>query len=250
MLSVLITTIACVPAAWLAPLLESASSGRIVLGDAQGTLWHGSALIGAAAQGMGDRDPVIPLLPGRFVWRLSPLVLLGRIDATLENPLALSQPVGISGDWHAWSVTGGSISLEAERLAGLGAPLNTLQPSGQMVLAWQPLQVTRRANGIDMRGMMTLEMTAMALRVSPVKPLGSYRMRMAWRGRQAVLTLGTVGGPLLLTGNGMLHDGHVQFSGTAQAAEGQEDKLAGLLSFLGQRSRINGKNVIELEFKT
>ena len=247
-LSILITTIAFLPAAWLAPLLKSRTAGRIVLGDAQGTLWHGSAFIGAAAH---DKDPVTPLLPGRFVWRLSPLVLLGRLDVSLENPLALSQPVSIRGGWRDWTVTGGSISLPAERLAGLGAPLNTLQPSGRMVLAWQPLQLERRANGIDLRGLMTLEMTAMASRVSPIKPLGSYRMRLDWQGPRAVLALDTLGGgPMLLAGNGMLNNGHLQFSGTVQAAEGQEEKLAGLLNFLGQCRRINGKNVIELEFKS
>ncbi|MFC5472359.1 type II secretion system protein N [Paraherbaspirillum soli] len=246
-LSALITVLAFLPAAWLVPLLESKTAGRITLGDAQGSIWQGSAFIGAAPSG---KDAVMALLPGRFAWRISPLVLVGRVAATLENPSVLSQPVSISGSWSAWSITPASLRLPAERLAGLGAPLNTLKPSGQMLLTWQQLQLARQADGVDLRGGMTLDMTAMASRLSPVNPLGSYRMRLDWQGRRATLTLETLSGAMLLNGSGNLQNGHLQFSGTAQAAEGQEEKLATLLSLLGQRRQINGKNVIGLEFKS
>jgi general secretion pathway protein N len=249
-LSALITVSAFLPAAWLAPLLENRTGGRLTLGDAQGSVWHGSAFIGAAPSG---KDAVTALLPGRFVWHLSPLVLLGRVQATLENAQVLSSVVSIRGSWSAWSISPGSLALPAERLAALGAPLNTLQPSGKMQLAWQPLTlalVGNGAGGIDINGVMTLDMLAMASRLSPVKPLGSYRLRFDWRGRQAGLTLMTLSGAMLLNGSGKLQDGHLQFSGSAEAAAGQEEKLATLLSLLGQRRQMNGRNVIGLEFKS
>jgi general secretion pathway protein N len=249
-LSALVTVSAFLPAAWLAPLLESRTGGRLTLGDAQGSVWHGSAFIGAAPSG---KDAVTALLPGRFVWHLSPLVLLGRVQATLENAQVLSSVVSIRGSWSAWSISPASLALPAERLAALGAPLNTLQPSGKMQLAWQPLTLALAGNGaggIDINGVMTLDMLAMASRLSPVKPLGSYRLRFDWQGRQAGLTLMTLSGAMLLNGSGKLQDGHLQFSGSAEAAAGQEEKLATLLSLLGQRRQMNGRNVIGLEFKS
>lgn len=77
------------PAAWMTMLIESASAGRFTLGDAQGTLWRGSAFIGASP---GSSYPVTPLLPGRFVWQLSPMLLLGVIDARLETPMLCHNP--------------------------------------------------------------------------------------------------------------------------------------------------------------
>ena len=65
MVSAALTVLAFVPASWMAELLEMQTAGRLTLGDAQGTLWRGSAFIGGAASG---KDPVTPLFPGRFSW--------------------------------------------------------------------------------------------------------------------------------------------------------------------------------------
>lgn len=246
MVSIVVTAIAFLPATWMAFLLERQTMGRLTLGDAQGTLWNGSAFIGGAPSGQA---PVTPLLPGRFLWRLSPMALLGRVDAELENPEALSQPVSIAGSWYQWQVSPGAIVLPAERLTGLGAPLNTVQPSGQMRLSWEPLMLTRRDANVEIAGQMKLEMMDIASRLSPIKPLGAYSLAFDWRGRQAQLTLTTVKGPMLLNGSGTLTDGRLQFSGQAQAEAGQEERLANLLNLLGQRRREGGKDVIALEFK-
>lgn len=245
-LSVMLTVIVFLPAAWLAPAVEAQTGGRLTLGDPQGTLWRGSAFVGGAPSGSGL---VTPLLPGRFSWRVSPLVLLGQVDAELQNPEALSQPVQISGSWWRWQVTSAHVVLPAERLAGLGAPLNTIQPSGTMRLSWSPLQLTRRANSVDVQGTMTLQMDDISSRLSPIKPLGAYSLKMDWRGPQAQLALTTIKGPMLLSGNGTLINGRLQFSGRAEAQEGQEERLANLLNLLGQRRREDGKDVIALEFK-
>lgn len=242
----LLTLAVFLPAAWLAPLVEEQTNGRLTLGDAQGSLWNGSAFLGGAPSG---NDPVTPLLPGRFSWRLSPLVLLGQVEMSVENPAALARPVKVTGSWYQWQVSPSSVSLPAERLAGLGAPLNTIQPSGSMALSWTPLQLMRRGNAIAVNGTMTLQMENIASRLSPIKPLGAYQLIMDWRGEQAQLTLTTVKGPMLLNGKGTLTEGRLRFSGKAEAAEGQEERLANLLNLLGQRRRENGKDVIALEFK-
>ena len=244
--SIALTVMMFFPASWVTAMVENQTAGRLTLGDAHGTLWRGSAFIGGAASGS---DPLTPLLPGRFSWRLSPLVLLGSVDAELENAEALSQPISVKGNWHQWQVSPGAILLPAERLAALGAPLNTVQPSGQMRLSWEPLQLTRQNGTIGMAGTMHLEMNDLASRLSPVKPLGSYDLALDWHGTQAAVTLKTVQGPMLLNGSGMINNGRLQFSGTAQAEAGQEQRLANFLNLLGQRRREGDKDVIGLEFK-
>ena len=245
-LAVTLSVLAFLPAAWLGSMVETRTGGRLTLGDAQGTLWRGSAFIGGAA---GQGGEVTPLLPGRFSWRLSPLVLLGQVDMDLENSESLSQPVNVSGSWSEWQVSPAQLLLPAERLAGLGAPLNTLAPSGEVKLSWSALQLARAGQGVDVTGRTVLLLGDMGSRMSPVKPLGSYEMTMDWRGQQAQLVLKTVRGALLLSGTGSLDKGRLQFSGQAQAADGYEETLGNLLNLLGQRRMVGDKKIIALEFK-
>ncbi|WP_026354557.1 type II secretion system protein N [Massilia niastensis] len=245
-LAVLLTILAFLPAAWLGPKVEAQTGGRLTLGDAQGTLWRGSAFVGGAP---GEGGVVTPLLPGRFSWQLSPLVLLGQVSMELDNPQALSRPVRIEGSWSQWQVSPGELLLPAAGLSGLGAPLNTLAPSGTIKLTWNTLDLLRQERTMTVQGRTVLSLSDMGSRMSPIKPLGSYEMVMDWRGPQADLNLRTVRGALLLSGSGMLQDGRLRFSGQATAAEGYEDTLGNMLNLLGQRRTVNGKNIIALEFR-
>jgi general secretion pathway protein N len=240
------TILVFLPAAWLGPLVERQTGGRLTLGDAQGTLWRGSAFVGGAP---GEGGTVTPLLPGRFSWRLSPLVLFGQVNMDLANDKALAQPVRISGSWSQWQVSAGELLLPAEGLAGLGAPLNTLAPSGTIRLSWNLLDIARQGQTVAVQGRTVLSLTDMGARMSPIKPLGSYEMAMDWRGQQADLILRTVRGALLLSGSGTLENGRLRFSGQASAAQGYEDTLGNMLNLLGQRRMVNGKNIIALEFR-
>ncbi len=241
-----LTVAAFLPATWLGQIVESQTGGRLTLGDAQGTLWRGSAFLGGAA---GANGAVTPLLPGRFSWKLSPLVLVGHVDLALENREALAQPVNLTGSWSEWQVSPSALMLPAERLAGLGAPLNTLAPSGSMKLSWSMLQLARDGKKVAMNGRTMLSLNDMGSRMAPIKTLGSYELAMDWRGQQAQLALSTVRGALLLSGNGTLDNGRFQFSGQAQAADGYEETLGNLLNLLGQRRMVGGKKIIALEFK-
>jgi len=244
--SIALTILIFFPATWLGSLLEIQTAGRLTLGDAQGTLWHGSAFVGAAPS---SNDPVTPLLPGRFVWQLSPAFLLGRVDAVIDNTASLSHQIKITGDWNQWQVSPSMITLPAERLAALGAPLNTIKPSGRMNLSWQLLQLTLQKETVEMTGVIKLELKDIASRLSPIKPLGAYELLFDWHGKHADMKLKTVEGPMLLSGSGKINNGRLQFSGTAQAAAGHEEKLANLLNLLGQRRQQGGKEIISLEFK-
>jgi general secretion pathway protein N len=245
-LAVALTVLVFLPATWLGPMVEQQTGGRLTLGDAQGTLWNGSAFLGGAP---GEGGVVTPLLPGRFAWQLSPLVLAGHVNLRLENPQALAQPVTVEGSWSHWQVSPGQLLLPAEGLSGLGAPLNTLAPTGTIKLNWNGLDIERQGQTVAVTGRTVLSMTDMGARMSPIRPLGSYEMAMDWHGQQAALTLRTLRGALLLSGNGTLSNGRLQFSGQAEAAEGYEETLGNMLNLLGQRRMVNGKKVIALEFR-
>ena len=244
-LSVAATLAVFFPAAWLGSLVEQRTGGRLTLGDAQGTLWRGSAFIGGAA---GGNSPVTPLLPGRFSWKISPLALVGMVDLQLENSAALAQPLTFKGSWSQWQLSPSALLLPAEGLAGLGAPLNTVAPSGTMRLSWTALELALVDRQATINGRTTLEMTDMASRLSSVRPLGSYALALDWHGQSAALTLNSVKGPLLLSGTGNLNNGRLQFSGQAEAAKGFEEQLANLLNLLGQRKPNSERNIIALEF--
>lgn len=245
-LTVGLTVLLFFPATWLGPIVEKQTGARLTLGDAQGTLWRGSAFIGGAP---GEGGSVTPLLPGRFSWRLSKMVLFGRVELELENPQALTQPVLVTGSWSEWQVSPAAIRLPAAGLAGLGAPLNTLAPTGLMQLSWTTLALQRAGNAVSVNGRTLLSMQDMGSRMSPIKPLGSYELAFDWRGQQAQLNLRTVRGALLLSGTGALNNGRLQFSGKAEAGPGYEDTLGNLLNLLGQRRMVDGKKIIALEFK-
>ena len=245
-LSLVLTVLCFLPASWMGLLIERQTDGRLSLGDVQGSFWNGSAFVGVAA---GVNDPVTPLFPGRFSWKISPLILLAQLDLELQNAQALSVPFKITGNFSEWHVSPAAIVLPTERLEGLGAPLNTLGPSGNLHLSWNNLQFTREGAQLSWQGQLELDLSEMASRLSPVRPLGSYKMSFDLHGNSADVNLVTQTGPMMLTGTGALNGGRFQFSGKAWAQEGQETKLANLLNLLGQRRKDGDKDVIALEFK-
>lgn len=246
LLSVVVTVLIFLPATWLGAIVEQQTKGRISLGDPQGSFWSGSAFIASAPNGDA---PVTPLFPGRFSWKISPRLLVGTVLVEIDNPDALKQKVVVKGGVSQWEVSGSTLMLPSERLEGLGSPLNVIGPSGRLQLTWNSLQIDHPDGNLALIGAIYLDMFDMASRITPVKPLGSFRLSLDWRGENADVGLSTLHGPLLLNGKGYLKNGRLQFSGTATAEAGQEDRLANLLNLLGQRRRDGDKEVTALEFK-
>jgi general secretion pathway protein N len=246
LLCTLLTAFVFAPVVWLSMLLQSETGGRVELTNPEGSLWNGSALVGFAVDKSHD---LTPLLPGRFEWHLSPILLLGQIELVVENSEALQQPLYVTGNFRHIQINPNSLMLPASRLVGLGAPLNTIKPSGKMKLSWDVLDLTFSDGNVDINGTMKLAMDDVASALSRVKPLGSYLMSFDWEGQEAKVDLKTTQGPMLLSGKGTLTHGYLRFSGLAQAEEKQVDNLANLLNLLGQHRPGADKNVISLEFK-
>lgn len=245
LLTVSITALASAPAVWLVPLIDRQTNGRLSLADVEGSVWRGSALLGAAA---ARDESLSPLLPGRCEWRISPLVFIGVVDIRLMNSAVTPEPISIRGNWWRWEIGPARLSLPADGLSALGAPLNTIQPAGQLSLTWPSMRVERHAGGFRTNAVLQLDLLNVVSALSAVKPLGAYRLRVDWQGNAAKLDLKSLAGPLLLTGKGEIANGSFHFSGQATAQENEQVRLIALMNLLGQRRQINGQDVVALEF--
>lgn len=237
--SVVVTLLVMLPAAWIAPQFAKTTGGHVNMVDPQGSLWKGSAMLMLAA----GADPAgATLLPGRIEWTTAfwPL-FTGHVRMTMRESDAMPDPVNVDATLRAATLTSGTIKVPASLLTGLGAPFNTLDLDGRVELSWTDW----RTFGREAFGQLTVTLSDMSSRVSQVKPLGSYRVQMQAQGPNATFDLSTLKGPLLLNGHGMSQGGSMSFQGTASSTPEAHDNLAGLLNLLGRPS---GPNTIALTF--
>ena len=230
------------PAAWLQGLLASASNGRLVLRQTQGTLWHGSGEWGLGG-GPGSSDAV--RLPGRVQWELRPG--LGSLHIAISADCCTTRPqhMEFSLGLRSWrlQVEAGESSWPAAVLAGLGTPWNTVQLQGALRLQTTGLTVVSAVDRVRVEGLLSLEMPNLSSSLSTLRPLGSYRLLLQG-GEQTSLDLRTLQGSLQLQGAGRWTAGHLRFVGEARAESGHEAELSNLLNILGRRE--GARSVITL----
>jgi general secretion pathway protein N len=227
------------PAAWLANAVGSATEGRVVLADARGSLWTGSAVV-ALTGGSGSRDA--RALPGRLDWALRPTwsgLRLGLAHECCINGQARLALQLLGG--RALKLEGGEGWIgqwPAQWLAGLGTPWNTLQLGGALRLSSPGgLTLRRQAGAWVVDGAATLDLLDLSSRVSTLERLGSYRLTLSGATDEAGLAgidLRTIDGALQLSGNGRLGAGGLRFRGEASAA-GDPAPLQNLLNIIGRR---------------
>lgn len=233
--------VACAPAAWLASAVAAATDDRLLLTDARGTLWDGSALP-VLTGGPGSRDA--SALPGRLEWNLAwsglGAELRARQACCLRGEVrALIRP-GF-GRMTVQVLAGQSTTLgqwPTGWLAGLGTPWNTLQLGGTLRLTSPGLTVEWVQGRVRFSGEAALDVAHASSRVATLDTLGSYRLSVrgdAASGDAATLSLVTIDGALRLSGQGEWTGKGLRFRGEAQAAEGSETALNNLLNIIGRR---------------
>ncbi len=222
------------PARWLAGAIENATDGHLLLAEARGTVWNGSAQLSLTG-GAGSTDAIA--LPSRVDWRLrlAPTGLVAQLGAQC----CTSQPVvlRIRPRWGGGEiqVSDSQTQWPAALLAGLGTPWNTLQLDGTLLLATRGLSVESVEGRLSVAGRAELAAQRMSSRLSTLRPMGSYRMTLLG-GNTPTLTLDTLEGSLNLSGQGQWVGSRLRFSGTASAAPDREEALANLLNIIGRRS--------------
>lgn len=234
--------VAFAPASWLADAVDRATAGRLLLAEARGSIWNGSALP-VLTGGAGSRDA--RALPGRLQWTLGLAVrggagldLRARQDCCIEGELSLR----LKPRWGGWRLELAPpasaqplLHWPASVLAGLGTPFNTLDLGGTVSLASEGLAAERGAGGWHFDGRAALTLHDLSSRLAVLLPvLGSYRVQVDG-GETLRFALSTLEGALRLQGQGEWTAGGLRFRGLAAAAPGSEPALNNLLNNLGRR---------------
>nr|WP_297384259.1 type II secretion system protein N [uncultured Roseateles sp.] len=242
-LGLVTAVVAWAPAAWLASAVSSATHQRLVLADARGTLWNGSARL-ILSPGPGSRDA--SELPQRLGWTMRP----GWIDGgpglrlTLDQSCCIKPAAPLTASFGLDRLTVRLPDATPEQpwirwpagwLSGLGTPWNTLAPDGVIAISAQGFVFEGRGAAVNVSGVAQVELRDFSSRLAQVAPLGSYRMGLVGGGQTPQLILTTIQGPLQLSGQGSLGAKRAQFRGEATAAPGSEAALANLLNIIGRR---------------
>ena len=242
-LGALLALVSFAPAAWLAQGVAQGTEGRLLLADARGTVWRGSAVL-VFTGGAGSRDA--SALPGRLQWTLgldgAALALRARQACCIEGELMLRVVPGLGRLRLALPGSAGAAPVllgqwPASWLVGLGTPWNTLQPSGTLQLSSAGLVAEAVQGRWIFSGQGELQLRGLASSLSTLEELGSYRLQLQGdaRGDAAQLQLSTLGGALQLSGSGQWAASRLRFNGQASAAPGSEAALGNLLNIIGRR---------------
>jgi general secretion pathway protein N len=222
--AIALITVLNAPVTWLGDWLAQNSRLRLVY--ASGTVWNGTAML-ALSDGKQAR-----LVPGRVSWQVQWRALIGGRIAVGIHHAAVDDHMRVSYDRKGLSLDPGRAQLPAGLLSVAGAPFNTISPGGTLFLRWGRLQFAD--NGFD--GEISIDWRTAQSALSPVSPLGEYRVTARASGGEGDVILTTLSGPLLLEGVGRMEAGKIRFSGTADAEPHMRESLNGLIGVLGPRS--------------
>ena len=231
--------------------LGRATSQRIRIADASGSIWNGRGrLVIVDVAGERDRreraDPdtgasetdarMLALsgvpIPGTITWRIDPWpLLLGRLQATVQHD-SMAKPVTLEGQAGALRVGPGAMQLPSIALDRLGSPWSAVRPVGSLGISWQQLQVAR--NGFE--GRLVLDLRDASSALTTVRPLGAWRLEVDAKGQSADLRMVPLEGPLRLSGTGnWTARGGLKFQAEAEADDSERMRLQSLLGLLGRR---------------
>ena len=239
-LGLLLALVVFAPAAWLAHLMANASGQQLLLADARGTVWRGSARV-VLTGGPGSRNAAA--LPGRLTWRWGlkngEIEFRARQECCLNDELKLRLLPSIGRLKITLVPTAGPVGRwPAAWLVGLGAPWNTLQPGGSLRLASPGFSLEAVQGRWIFDGRAELAIEQATSRLVPLEALGSWKLVVDGEpggGENARFVLSTLQGPLMLSGEGLWAGAKLRFRGEARAAPGAENALNNLLNIIGRR---------------
>lgn len=241
--------VAWAPAQWLAAAVNDATGQRLLLADARGTVWNGSAQM-VLTGGPGSRDA--STLPSRLHWTLgldgTALLLRAQQDCCMGAPLSLRVRPGLgtlrlelvpatAAPGTAVPAAGALAQWPAAWLTGLGTPWNTLRLGGTLALSSPGFAAETVQGRWILSGQLQLDLRSMSSGLSTLDTLGSYRVQLQGdaRGDVAQVSLSTQEGALQVLGNGQWSASRLRFNGQASATPGSEAALSNLLNLIGRR---------------
>ena len=244
-----IGVVAFAPASWLANGVSRMTGHRLLLADAQGTIWQGQA-VAVLTGGPGSRDA--RALPGRLNWTLRwqdrGVRVVLQHDCCLPQPVAVQVrpgwrrarvdvglvPAGQAGGWQSAGTLG---HWPAAWLSGVGTPWNTLQLGGVMRVSANTLAIEWVSGRVRVSGQADVWLDNVSSSLTTLDRLGSYHLGLQADEQGLVqMSLRTVDGAWQLPGQATISAGGTSFQGEAQAAEAERGALDNLLNIIGRRS--------------
>ena len=188
----IVTLMATIPAAWLCLAVERVSQQKLEMRAPVGSLWSGSGRLYANQRS----GPQLEL--GELRWKTAwPGIFRGKLltDVAFGNaPHAMKVELSLSGV----TVQGLDIALPARVLAIFAPGLDTVGPQGTLRLRSDSL----RLDADSILGLAEIEWRRVRLSRAPGLDLGSHIARLRGGGSKVDIELGTLEGPLRLTGKG------------------------------------------------
>lgn len=237
-IGVFVALIIYAPARWLAYAVARLSKQQVLLTEAQGTIWSGSARL-VLQGGQGSRDATT--LPTRVQWQLQPIWLGAQVQ--LQSACCTTTPLQLRVHYQSSilqvAVDDAQVQLPAELLTGLGTPWNTLQLQGAFQLQTRNTVFVLAQQRSNFQGKLQIHLQQASTRLSTISPLGSYTVDIVGN-REAnttALELTTQANSILqLQGQGQYTGGRWRFSGEAWTDTQHEAALNNLLNIIGQRN--------------
>ncbi len=220
--------VALIPAGWLAWGVIKFSKGAVGIEQPQGTLWRGRGKL------IVFYPRATPRQLGQTKWRIKPLWLLA---ARLQLRLKITgTDIKLRGTFRIGPKTitakNTTISVPAQLIGAFYSPVILFGPKGQIRLSTDSLVL----DDSGLHGDAEINWQGAGSKLSPVQPLGDYRLNIKGTGKTASLKLATTRGVLELRGQGnwnVLGDGRIQFSGSIKS-RGRKRELDSILQFFGK----------------
>ncbi|MBW8759484.1 MAG: type II secretion system protein N [Burkholderiales bacterium] len=269
-------SIAFLPASLLAGAVAGATSDQFLLAEAEGTIWHGSAIT-VLTGGAGSHDASV--LPTRLEWTLRPRLNGLSLHLTQDCCLAHGLDLSVRRTLDAWRVdvvgpderdsprdapaaksVPGEHGDDAGKLAALtpvgqwpmgwlegrGFPWNTIHPGGVLTLSTRNLQFILQGGHWRTLGSAQVEIRQASSRLTTLDSLGTYRVliqpdpstqvRPGEGASRSLVWISTIDGALMIDGRGLIGATGFRLRAEAHAAPGNEAALDNLLNLIGRRN--------------
>ncbi len=204
--------IATAPAVWVSWAMVRASRGIVSIDRPAGTIWRGRGelvihIVSSPPQRLGAAR-----------WVINPLWLIAgqlRTHAAVHGPgTEVRADLGLG--YRRIILSDVAASFPAQLVGVLYSPAALAGPAGQVHVSAKRFTLGSRT----VSGSAVVQWQQAASSLSSVRPLGDYRLYLDGHGSSAALRLQTIGGSLMVNGQGIwqLVSGQIRFSGMARPA--------------------------------
>ena len=204
--------IATAPAAWVSWAMVRASRGIVSIDRPAGTIWRGRGdlvihIVSSPPQSLGTAR-----------WAINPLWLIAgqlRTHAAVHGPgTEVRADLGLG--YRRIVLSDVAASFPAQLVGVLYSPAALAGPAGQVHVSAKRFTLGSRT----VSGSAVVQWQQAASSLSSVQPLGDYRLYLGGHGSSVALRLQTIGGSLMVNGQGIwqLVNGQIRFSGMARPA--------------------------------